>query len=257
MKVVILAGGLGSRISEETHLRPKPMIEIGGKPILWHILKIYSHFGLNEFIICCGYKGHMIKEYFSNYFLYSNDVTIDMSSNEMRIHKKLNEPWKITLVDTGVNTMTGGRLLRIKDYIEDDTFCMTYGDGLGDINIKNLIEHHNSKNKLVTLTAVIPSGRFGVLSINNKDQVDNFQEKPMNDANRINGGYFVINPLAFDYIKNDSTIWEQEPLKNLTINNQLNAYKHNGFWQPMDTLRDKNHLEKLWNQSQPPWKIWD
>lgn len=253
MKCVILAGGLGTRISEETHLKPKPMIEIGGMPILWHIMKMYSSYGINEFIICLGYKGYLIKEFFANYHLHSSDVTIDIKTNSVDIHQVKAEPWKVTLVDTGEKTMTGGRIKRISKYI-DDSFCMTYGDGLSDINISSLIEFHQKNNLIGTLTAIQPLGRFGALEIHD-DIVSKFQEKPPGDFNWINGGFFVFKPEIFDYIKNDSTIFEREPLEHLTKDNQLAAYKHNGFWQSMDTLRDKNSLEELW-LSNPPWKTW-
>lgn len=255
MKVVILAGGLGSRISEESSIRPKPMIEIGGKPILWHIMKIYSLYGLNDFIVCCGYKGYMIKEYFLNYFYHMSDITIDLEKNSIEIHKKNIELWKITFVDTGENTMTGGRIKRIKDYVKNETFCMTYGDGLSDINIKSLLNHHQKHKKIATITGVQPPGRFGALRIND-DSVVGFQEKPKGDNSVINGGFFVLNQQIFDYIKNDNTIWEKEPLELLANDGQLSLFKHDGFWQPMDTLRDKNLLEDLWASGKAPWKQW-
>jgi|TARA_B110000438_G_scaffold2361_1_gene2456 glucose-1-phosphate cytidylyltransferase len=255
MKAVILAGGLGTRISEETHLKPKPLIEIGGMPILWHIMKIYSSHGINDFVICLGYKGYQIKEYFSNYFLHMSDVTIDMKSNNIEIHKKNAEPWKVTLVDTGLNTMTGGRLKRVKKYLENERFCFTYGDGVSDVNIKKLIEFHKKKKCIATVTAVQPPGRFGILKIN-KDDSTSFIEKPLGDGNWINGGYFVLEPKIFDYIENDSTVWEKDPLEKLSNENQLSAFRHSNFWQPLDTLRDKNHLENLWTSNKAPWKIW-
>ncbi|MAD12273.1 MAG: glucose-1-phosphate cytidylyltransferase [Flavobacteriaceae bacterium] len=254
MKAVILAGGFGTRISEETILKPKPMVEIGGKPILWHIMKIYSHYGINEFIICCGYKGYMIKEYFANYFLHQSDITFDMSNNEMKVHEERAEPWKITLIDTGENTMTGGRIKRIKDYIDDD-FCLTYGDGVANINISELIKFHKSHGKTVTLSSVFPQPRFGSLNIEN-NQVKEFLEKPRGDGGLINGGFFVINKKALELIVGDNTIWEQEPLNNLANNGELMAFRHEGFWQPMDTLRDKNYLEELWESRRAPWKLW-
>ena len=252
MKVVILAGGLGTRISEETHLKPKPMIEVGGKPILWHILKIYSSFGFNEFVICCGYKGYAIKEYFANYFLHTSDVTFDMTNNSMRVHSSKGEPWKVTLVDTGENTMTGGRLKRVREHLGDDTFCFTYGDGVADINIKELIEYHKIEGRKATLTAVQPPGRFGGLEFE-RGRVIRFEEKPRGDGNWINGGFFVLEPAVIDLIDNDDCIWEEGPLKTLAETNELSAYHHSGFWQPMDTLRDKNLLEKLWSEGNAPW----
>ncbi len=256
MKAVILAGGLGTRLSEETHRKPKPMVEIGHKPILWHILKIYSYYNVNDFIICCGYKGYLIKEYFANYFLHTSDVTIDMKTDKMEIHTKKTEPWKVTLVDTGDNTMTGGRLKRIESYLENSPFCFTYGDGLANININELINSHNSSNKSATLTAVQPPGRFGSIIFEDKNRISSFQEKPQGDGGWINGGFFVLNPDVIGKIKGDQTIWEQEPLKELAEEGQLNGYKHKGFWQPMDTLRDKNNLEKLWLSDKAPWKTW-
>ena len=255
MKAVILAGGLGTRISEETHLKPKPMVEIGGRPILWHILKTYSAHGLNEFIICCGYKGYVIKEYFGNYFLHMSDVTFDMTKNTMQVHQKKAEPWHITLVDTGEETMTGGRLKRVKNYLNDEDFCLTYGDGLSDVDIAGLIEFHKDHGKLATLTAVQPPGRFGVLNLES-ERVLSFSEKPEVDGNWINGGFFVLSPKVIDYIMDDKTIWEREPMVRLASDNQLRAFKHTGFWQSMDTLRDKAHLEQLWNSGQAPWKSW-
>ena len=254
MKAVILAGGYGSRLSEETQLKPKPMIEIGGKPIIWHIMKIYSKYNINDFVICLGYKGYLIKEYFANYFLHMSDVTIDIQNNKLEIHRINSEPWKITLIDTGEDTMTGGRIKRIQKYI-DGTFCLTYGDGLGDIDISKLIEFHKKSGLLATITAVQSPGRYGALHLKNNN-VTRFQEKPPDDSSSINGGFFIFEPGIFDYIKDDSTIFEREPLENLAKNNQLGAYRHNGFWQPMDTLRDKNKLEELWSGKNAPWKIW-
>lgn len=257
MKVVILAGGFGTRISEETSIRPKPMVEVGEKPILWHIMKIYSSYGLNDFIICCGYKGDVIKEYFSNYYLQKSDVTFDLKNNKMEIHQNDVEPWKITLVDTGLGTMTGGRLKRVSKYIGEDTFCMTYGDGVSDINIRKLIQFHNNQKVLATLTAVQPPGRFGTFNLGFQEtKISSFKEKPDGDGAWINGGFFVLEPEVFEYIEGDSTVWEKEPLEGLAGKGNLAAFKHNGFWQPMDTLRDKNVLEKLWSSETTPWKIW-
>lgn len=254
MKIVILAGGFGTRISDSQNSSPKPMVKIGGKPILWHIMKIYSHYGVNEFIICCGYKGYLIKEYFANYFLHQSDITFDMSINEMKIHEERAEPWKVTLIDTGENTMTGGRIKRIEDYLDDD-FCLTYGDGVANINISELINFHKSHRKTVTLSSVFPQARFGSLDIEN-NQVKKFIEKPRGDGALINGGFFVINKKALEFIDGDSTVWEQEPLINLVKKGELMAYKHEGFWQPMDTLRDKIYLEELWKSNRAPWKLW-
>ena len=255
MKVIILAGGFGTRLSEETLLRPKPMVDIGGMPILWHIMKIYSSFGLNDFVICCGYKGYLIKEYFANYFLHLSDVTIDLTSNEMKIHQSQSEPWKVTLIDTGISTMTGGRLRRVMEHVDDKDFCFTYGDGVGNIDIQSLIDFHKKNEALATLTAVRSPGRFGVINL--KDEfVENFEEKPLDNNSWINGGFFVLSPGVFDYIENDMTVWEAEPLKKLALNKQLNAFKHYGFWQPMDTLRDQMYLEDLWKSNKAPWKIW-
>ena len=254
MKAVILAGGLGSRISEETYLKPKPLVEIGGMPILWHVMKIYSTYGINEFVICCGYKGYLIKEYFANYFLHMSNVTFDMKNNQMEVHQKFVEPWRVTLIDTGLNTMTGGRLKRIQDYV-DETFCFTYGDGVSDINISELINFHKNKKTISTVTSVQPPGRWGILDIK-KDKISNFKEKPSGDGSWINGGFFVLEPKVFDYIEGDSTIWEREPLEKLAKEHQLSAYKHAGFWRPLDTLRDKNQLDELWNNGKAPWKIW-
>jgi len=255
MKAVILAGGLGSRISEETSTRPKPMIEIGGRPILWHILKSYSAHGVNDFIICCGYKGYVIKEYFANYFLHMSDVTFDMSNNSMQVHHKKAEPWKVTLVDTGENTQTGGRLRRVKDYIGDEDFCMTYGDGVGDVNISAAIAFHKEHGKLATMTATQPPGRFGALELQGS-KVNKFLEKPHGDGGWINGGFFVLSTSVIELIANEDTLWEKEPLEKLAESNNLQAFIHNGFWQPMDTLRDKNQLEELWASGHAPWKIW-
>jgi len=255
MKAVILAGGFGSRISEETHLKPKPLIEIGGMPILWHILKTYSAYGINEFVICCGYKGYLVKEYFANYFLHMSDVTFEMKNNKMQVHHKFVEPWTVTVIDTGLETMTGGRLKKAKEYVESDTFCFTYGDGLCDINISNLIKFHESKKTIATITAVQPPGRFGLLELR-EDKISKFMEKPAGDGNWINGGYFVLEPKVFDYIKGDLTVWEHEPLEKLAREDQLSAYKHRSFWYPLDTLRDKNNLENLWNSGKAPWKVW-
>jgi glucose-1-phosphate cytidylyltransferase len=257
MKAVILAGGLGTRLSEETSLKPKPMVEIGGKPILWHIMKTYSAHGINDFIICCGYKGYVIKEYFANYFLHMSDVTFNMIENTMHVHHKRAEPWKVTLVDTGDNSMTGGRLKRVSEHVKnEEAFCFTYGDGVGDINITELLKFHKNNNRLATLTATFPPGRFGALDIQD-GQVQSFQEKPRGDGAMINGGFFVLSPKVIDYIDDDSTTWEQEPLKNLAKNNELMAYEHHGFWQPMDTLRDKVYLEDLWSKNKAPWKTWE
>ena len=256
MKVVILAGGLGTRISEETVIKPKPMIEIGGKPILWHIMKIYSFHGINDFIICCGYKGYVIKEYFANYFLHQSDITFDMSKNEMKIHQERVEPWKVTLIDTGEQTMTGGRIKRIKEYLNNgEDFCLTYGDGLANIDITKLIAFHKNHDKLATLSAIYPPGRFGALDIT-ENQVTNFSEKPRGDGALINGGFFVLNSKALDYIQDDNTIWEQRPLKKLAKDGELMSFKHEDFWQPMDTLRDKHLLEELWESEKAPWKLW-
>ena len=254
MKAVILAGGYGTRISEETHLKPKPLVEIGGKPILWHIMKLYSAHQIDEFVICCGYKGYLIKEYFTNYFSHMSDVTIDLKNNSIQTHETFAEPWKITLVDTGLDTMTGGRLKRVKKYL-DDTFCLTYGDGLSDVNIQKTIEFHKQNKFLATITAVQPPGRFGALDIID-NKIVKFQEKSRSDSNWINGGFFIFEPDFLNYIDNDETILEKEPLENLAKNNQLGAFKHEGFWQPMDTLREKNYLEELWTKGNAPWKTW-
>jgi glucose-1-phosphate cytidylyltransferase len=256
MKAVILAGGLGSRLSEETHLKPKPMVEIGGRPILWHILKIYSHFGINEFVICCGYKGYVIKEYFANYFLHMSDVTFHMKLNTMEVHHQKAEPWQITLVDTGESSMTGGRLRRVKDYVGDEAFCFTYGDGVADVDVGALVAFHKQQNRLATLTAVQPPGRYGALQMGPDGDVQGFQEKPEGDGGWINGGFFVLEPEVIDLIEGDATTWEQEPLKGLASRGQLGAFHHTGFWQPMDTLRDRLFLEGLWNDGKAPWKVW-
>lgn len=257
MKAVILAGGLGTRLSEETSTRPKPMVEIGGKPILWHIMKMYSHHGVNEFVICCGYKGYLIKEYFANYFLHTSDVTFDMQSNEMHVHEKRAEPWKITLVDTGDNSMTGGRLRRVADYVKnEEAFCFTYGDGVSDVDISTSIQFHREHGKAATLTATYPPGRFGALEIQN-GKVKSFKEKPKGDGAMVNGGFFVLSPKVFEYLVDDSTIWEQAPLTRLAQHGELMAFAHHGFWQPMDTLHDKMSLEKMWISGQAPWKKWD
>ncbi len=255
MKAVILAGGLGTRISEETNLRPKPMIEIGGKPILWHIMKIYAAHGINDFIICLGYKGYLIKEYFANYFLHMSDVTFDMTSNKVEIHHQKAEPWRVTMVDTGDNTMTGGRLKRVACYLGREDFCFTYGDGVANIDISSLIAYHRQQKTLATLTAVQPPGRFGALRLE-RQKVQGFTEKPQGDGSWINGGFFVLSPKVIDYIEDDDTVWEKCPIERLSQESQLSAYKHKGFWQPMDTLRDKNHLEELWAQGNAPWCVW-
>ena len=257
MKAVILAGGLGTRISEETHIKPKPMIEIGGKPILWHILKLYSAHGINEFIICCGYKGYIIKEYFANYFLHMSDVTFDMQKNEMQVHQRNAEPWKVTLVDTGEDTLTGGRLKRVESYIKDEeAFCFTYGDGVADVDISALVNFHQKHRKLATVTAVQPPGRYGALTIDNQ-LVKGFSEKPKGDGGKINGGFFVLSPDCLKYIDNDQSSWEGAPLMQIASENQLMAFEHEGFWQPMDTLREKNLLESLWESGKAPWKVWE
>lgn len=259
MKAVILAGGLGTRISEETHLKPKPMVEIGGKPLIWHIMKIYSHHGINDFIICCGFKGYVIKEYFANYFLHMSDATFDLTTNSVTIHKKFVEPWKITLVDTGENTMTGGRIKRIGEYLDpSEDFCLTYGDGLADINIPKLLRHHKSSGLLATVTATNPPGRFGAMEISSPNNlVTSFAEKPHSETSLINGGFFVLSPKVLELIGGDQVIWEKEPLEKLANIGQLSAYKHLGFWQPMDTLREKTLLESLWNSGSAPWKCWN
>ena len=255
MKAVILAGGLGTRLSEETSVRPKPMVEIGGMPILWHIMKIYSAYGINDFIICCGYKGYMIKEFFSNYFLRICDITFDLKNNKMEVHQNDVEPWRVTLIDTGEKTMTGGRLRKVGQYVRNETFCFTYGDGVSDINIKELIDFHKKEKTLATLTAVQPPGRFGIITLRG-NRVTNFREKPHEDGAWINGGFFVLQPEVIDYIEDDFTVWEQEPLRRLSQDGMLSAYTHYGFWQPMDTLRDKNVLEELWQSGKALWKVW-
>ena len=256
MKAILLAGGLGTRISEESHLKPKPMIEIGGKPILWHIMKIYSEHGINDFIICCGYKSYVIKEYFTNYFLHMSDLTVDMTNNSLEVHEQNAEPWKVTLIETGLNTQTGGRLKRVSKYLEDDeTFCLTYGDGVSNINISKSIEFHKEHGKLATMAAVQPPGRFGALKLVGK-AITNFQEKPIGEGSWINGGFFVMSPKILDYIEDDKTILEGEPLQRLAQENELMAFKHNGFWKPMDTLRDKIQLEEMWKNNCAPWKSW-
>jgi glucose-1-phosphate cytidylyltransferase len=257
MKAVILAGGLGTRLSEETTIKPKPMVEIGGKPILWHIMKIYSAHGINDFIICCGYKGYIIKEYFANYFLHMSDVTFDMRFNQMNVHSGYAEPWRVTLVNTGDNTMTGGRLKRVREHIGNDTFCFTYGDGVSNVNITELIKFHQEQKTLATLTAVQPAGRFGAISLGQEQtKITSFREKQDGEGAWVNGGYFVLEPAVIDFISEDSTVWEQEPLEKLADLEQLSAFKHSGFWQPMDTLRDKHYLEDLWHKGQAPWKVW-
>ncbi len=256
MKAVILAGGLGTRISEETHLKPKPMITIGGMPILWHIMKIYSSHNVNEFIICCGYKGYVIKEYFANYFLHMSDVTFDMEKNDMQVHQRNAEPWKVTLLDTGDNTMTGGRLKRVADYVKgEDAFCFTYGDGLSDINISELISFHKAHGKMATVTAVVPPGRYGALELE-ANQVKQFAEKPRGEGALINGGFFVLSPRVLSLLENDQSSWEAEPMTTLATMGEMMAFEHDGFWQPMDTLREKNLLEKLWLSGKAPWKVW-
>ena len=257
MKVVILAGGYGTRLSEETEIKPKPMVEIGGKPILWHIMKIYLHYGFNEFIICLGYKGYVIKEYFANYFLHMADITFDMENNTTQVHDKHAEPWKVTLIDTGLDTMTGGRIKKIAPYIGNETFMVTYGDGLADVNINDLIQFHTMHGKTGTMTAVQPSGRFGALELNDTGSVLSFKEKPKGDGAWINGGFFVFQPEIFEYIKNDFTVFEREPLEMLAVDKNLMSYRHNGFWKPMDTLREKREMENLWEKKNAPWKVWN
>ena len=257
MKTVILAGGMGTRISEESHLRPKPMIEIGGKPIIWHIMKIYSTFGLNDFVICLGHKGYVIKEYFANYFLHMSDITFDMASNKMKVHQASAEPWRVTLVDTGDNTMTGGRLKRVRQYLDDEDFCFTYGDGVGDVDIRALLEFHRRHGRLATVTAVQPPGRFGAFTLHTgSDRVPSFKEKPGGDGAWINGGFFVLNREVIDLIESDETVWERGPMEKLAAEGELAAFRHEGFWQPMDTLRDKQTLEGLWSTGKAPWKVW-
>ncbi len=257
MKAVILAGGLGTRLSEETTIKPKPMVEIGGRPVLWHIMKIYSAYGINDFIICCGYKGYVIKEYFANYFLHMSDVTFDMRFNQMNIHCGYAEPWRVTLVDTGDQTMTGGRLKRVKEHIGSETFCFTYGDGVSNVNIKDLIAFHKRQKTLATLTASQPPGRFGAICLGEEQsKITSFREKPEGDGAWVNSGYFVLEPEVIELIPDDSTVWEQEPLQKLAQMDQLSAFKHNDFWQPMDTLRDKTYLEEQWQNGNAPWKVW-
>lgn len=257
MRAVILAGGLGTRLSEETTIKPKPMVEVGGRPILWHIMKIYSAYGINDFIICCGYKGYIIKEYFANYFLHMSDVTFDMRFNRMNIHCGYAEPWRVTLVDTGDESMTGGRLKRVREHVGNETFCFTYGDGVSSVNIADLINFHKQEKSLATLTASQPPGRFGAIYLEeDQSKVTRFNEKPDGDGAWVNSGFFVLEPEVIDLIANDSTVWEQEPLQKLAQMEQLSAYKHSGFWQPMDTLRDKHYLEELWNSGNAPWKVW-
>lgn len=255
MKAVILAGGLGTRLAEETSVRPKPMVEIGGKPVLWHILKLYSHHGINDFIICLGYKGYVIKEYFANYFLHMSDVTFDLAQNRMEVRHQHCEPWRVTLVDTGDHTQTGGRLKRVADYLDDGTFCMTYGDGVSNVDVSSLVEFHQKQKRLATLTAVQPAGRFGAIDIVDK-RITRFEEKPQGDGSWINGGFFVLEPEALKYIDGDQAIWERDPIEGLARDHQLSAYTHEGFWQPMDTLRDKIKLDDLWQSNQAPWKVW-
>jgi len=257
LKAVILAGGLGTRLSEETYLKPKPMVEVGGRPILWHIMKVYSSHGVNDFVICCGYKGYLIKEYFANYFLHMSDVTFDMQNNQMEIHRKRTEPWRVTLVDTGDNTLTGGRLRRVTEYLKDEeNFCFTYGDGVSDVNISELIKYHKSHGKLATLTAVRQPGRYGALKLDSMDMVNEFQEKTEGERSWINGGFFVLSPKTLDLIEGDNVSWEGHPLTSLAKQNQLASFKHDGFWQPMDTLREKTLLNDLWLKGKAPWKTW-
>jgi glucose-1-phosphate cytidylyltransferase len=257
MKAVILAGGFGTRISEESGIKPKPMIEIGHKPILWHIMKIYGAHGVNDFVICCGYRGYLIKEYFASYFLHRSDVTFDLRENQMHVHQNHVEPWRVTLVDTGDNAMTGGRIRRIKDYLDGETFCLTYGDGVSDVNVREIVEFHRAHAKLATLTAVQPPGRFGAFTLDKEQStVSSFREKPNGDGAWVNGGFFVLEPRVLDYIGGDDTVWEREPMEQLALDGQLAAFKHSGFWQPMDTLRDKMYLEELWAKGQAPWKVW-
>ncbi|MFT4804397.1 MAG: glucose-1-phosphate cytidylyltransferase [Cyclobacteriaceae bacterium] len=255
MKVVLLAGGFGTRLSEETSIKPKPMVEIGGKPMLWHIMKSYSYYGFNEFIVCLGYKGYMIKEYFANYFLHQADVTIDMAGNSFEYHKSQAEPWKISLIDTGANSMTGGRIKRVSEYIGNEPFMLTYGDGVGNVNIQELVQFHKSHGKLMTVTSVQPSGRFGALDLK-EDTVNSFLEKPKGDGAWINGGFFVCQPEVLDFIAGDSTIWERDPMEKIASQKEMKAFKHEGFWKPMDTLRDKQDLENLWDTGKAPWKLW-
>jgi glucose-1-phosphate cytidylyltransferase len=257
MKVVLLAGGYGTRLAEETDIKPKPMVEIGGKPILWHILKLYSHYGYNDFIVCLGYKGYVIKEYFANYFLHMADVTFDMATNQMTVHQKHAEPWRVTLVDTGTNTMTGGRIKRVQKYVGNETFLATYGDGLSDQNLQDLVAHHRKTGRLATMTTVQPSGRFGAVDIVEGDRIRAFVEKPRSDGSWINAGFFVFEPQVFDYIEGDATILERQPLEGLARDGQLSAFRHSGFWKPMDTLRERHEFEDLWKGGQAPWKVWN
>jgi glucose-1-phosphate cytidylyltransferase len=258
MKAVILAGGFGTRLAEETGVRPKPMVKIGERPILWHIMKIYSAYGINEFIICCGYKGRVIKEYFSNYFLHMSDVTFDMRKNNMEVHRADSEPWRVTLIDTGLHTMTGGRLKRVRHHLDDETFCFTYGDGVADINISELIAFHRRNDSIATLTAVQPPGRFGAFRLEEEQtKIHQFREKPHQEKAWINGGFFVLEPEAIEYIEGDETVWEREPLEALAQDGELSAFRHTGFWHPMDTLRDKKHLEAYWQEEHPPWRVWE
>jgi glucose-1-phosphate cytidylyltransferase len=256
LKVLLLAGGFGTRLSEETDIRPKPMVEIGGKPILWHIMKLYSHYGFNDFVVLLGYKGYYIKEYFANYFLHQSDVTIDLQKNSLEVHNSSSEPWRVTLIDTGIDSMTGGRIKRAKDYIGNDTFMLTYGDGVSDVNIKDLLDFHKEHGKLLTMTATQPDGRFGAIEIGKNSRVESFLEKPKGDGSWINGGFFVCEPKVLDYIDGDSTIFEREPLEKLASEGEIYTYKHNGFWKPMDTLRDKNDLNKMWQDGKAKWKVW-
>lgn len=257
MKVVILAGGLGTRLSEETVVKPKPMVEIGGMPILWHIMKIYAAHGFNDFVVCLGYKGYVVKEYFANYFLHKSDVTIDLKNNAIEIHESEAEPWKITLVDTGDDSMTGGRIKRVQKYVGNESFMLTYGDGVGDINIKELVDYHKGHGKLCTVTSVQPSGRFGALDLSSENEVRSFLEKPKGDGSWINGGYMVCEPGVFEFIQNgDATVWEQEPMQNIALSGEMKAFKHHGFWRPMDTLKDKHDLNDMWDSGNSPWKIW-
>lgn len=256
MKAMILAGGLGTRLSEETAVKPKPMVEIGGKPILWHIMKTYSAHGVNDFVICLGYKGYLIKEYFANYFLHQSDVTIDLENNQVEVHNNYCEPWKITLVDTGLHTMTGGRIKRAAHFVGNEPFCLTYGDGVSNINITELIDYHKSHGKMCTVTAVSPPGRFGAIEFGTDSVISTFEEKPIGDRGKVNGGFFVVNPEVIEYIQSDSTVWEREPMQALVERQEIQAFEHKGFWQPMDTIREKNLLENLWKEGGAPWKTW-
>lgn len=256
MKAVILAGGLGTRLSEETSVKPKPMVEIGGKPILWHIMKIYSTYGINDFIICCGYKGYLIKEYFANYYLHTSDITFDMANNDVKVHHSASEPWRVTLIDTGYDVATGGRLKYVRDYLGEDDFCFTYGDGVSDINIKELISFHKEKNRLATVTAIQPPSKYGLITFEDSLEIQSFDEKPHGEGGWINGGFFVLSPKVIDYIDDDKTMWEHAPMRNLVNDKQFSAYLHKGFWHAMDTLRDRNRLEEMWATGNAPWKIW-